>query len=74
MDMKQLHAEYLESCELFGVEKTLEGFHDYVAKVKRDGPHAEPNAKPEGSETLDEKKPEVEEHPKKRRSRVPKRV
>ena len=34
MDMQKLHAEYAETCALFGAEKSLEGFQSYVAKVK----------------------------------------
>jgi len=39
MDMKALHAEYAETCDLFQVEMSIQGFHDYIAKVK--GKHAE---------------------------------
>ncbi|KAK3246960.1 hypothetical protein CYMTET_20981 [Cymbomonas tetramitiformis] len=42
MSVKELHAEYVESCELFGVEHTHEGFVDYVAKVRAKGTPSEP--------------------------------
>eukprot|EP00854_Cymbomonas_tetramitiformis_P012314 gene12314-14543_t len=43
MSIKELHAEYVESCEMFGVEHTHEGFHDYVAaKVRAKGTPSEP--------------------------------